>query len=70
VALRREKPGRSVRVLIRAARRAKSAGAEALTKSNVVRLLRAHGLSPALAGGLRGAVLRGLQFGRLGEARE
>lgn len=45
VALRREEPRRSVRVLIRAARRAKIAGADALTKSSVVRLLRAHGLS-------------------------
>lgn len=45
VRLREEEPRRSARVLIRAARRAKVAGAEALTKSSVVRLLRARGLS-------------------------
>src|SRR5688572_3941928 len=43
--LRREDPRRSVRVLMRAAKRRKLEGAERLAKSSVVRLLRAHGLS-------------------------
>lgn len=45
VGLRREDPRRSVRVLMRAAKRRKLEGADRLAKSSVVRLLRAHGLS-------------------------
>ena len=43
--LRREDPRRSVRVLMRAAKRRGLEGADRLAKSSVVRLLRAHGLS-------------------------
>lgn len=43
--LRQEDPRRSVRVLMKAAKRRKLAGADKLAKSSVVRLLRAHGLS-------------------------
>jgi len=45
LALRREVPRRSVRVLIRAVERAKLVAPGTLAKSSVVRLLRAHGLS-------------------------
>ena len=45
LALRRELPRRSVRVLIRAVERAKLVRPGTLAKSSVVRLLRAHGLS-------------------------
>ena len=43
--LRREEPRRSVRTLIKAAKREKREGAAALTASSVTWLLRAHGLS-------------------------
>ena len=45
LALRREVGRRSVRVLIRAVERAKLVRPGTLSKSSVVRLLRAHGLS-------------------------
>ena len=45
LALRRENPRRSIRVLIKAMVRARKVTASSLTRSSVARLLRAHGLS-------------------------